>query len=103
MNEEMWTDPKLNSSWAELEVIAKKFAFDYVNHIEDHYADYASFHLVWFSKTLQNWKALVMCEKVPLYFEVTYNGVKDTTYIDVYRKKCNLAIKDGKVVEKTDL
>lgn len=52
--------------------------------------------IVWFAKTLQNWKALVSTV-VPddhLYFELTYNGDKKETYIDVYDKITNIAIPD---------
>lgn len=43
--------------------------------------------VVWFSKTLQNWKALVSTT-VPdgMYYEITHNGDKDETYVDVYKK-----------------
>ena len=43
--------------------------------------------LVWFSKTLGNWKAL-FTTSLPdgLYYEVTHNGAKNETYIDIYEK-----------------
>ena len=43
--------------------------------------------VVWFSKTLQNWKALVSTT-VPdvMYYEITHNGDKNETYVDVYKK-----------------
>jgi len=52
--------------------------------------------IVWFSKVLQNWKALVATNVVDdaLYFEVTYNGDKKETYIDTYDKIHNVAIPD---------
>jgi len=52
--------------------------------------------VVWFAKTLQNWKALV-ATSVPddfLYFEVTYDGEKKQTYVDIYEKILNEAIPD---------
>lgn len=51
--------------------------------------------VVWFCKTLQNWKAL-LSTKVPdgVYYEVTHNGDRDETYVDVYKKWENLCIKD---------
>jgi hypothetical protein len=43
--------------------------------------------LVWFCKTLQNWKALVATTQgIPTYYEVTHNGDTGETYIDVYSK-----------------
>lgn len=51
--------------------------------------------VVWFCKTLQNWKAL-LSTKVPdgVYYEVTHNGDRNETYVDVYKKWENLCIKD---------
>lgn len=51
--------------------------------------------IVWFSKTLQNWKALVSTT-VPdgQYYEVTYNGDKKETYVDVYKKWENIRVPD---------
>ena len=52
-------------------------------------------YVVWFSKTLQNWKALVSTT-VPdnKYYELTYNGDKGETYVDVYVKLENKVVKD---------
>lgn len=51
--------------------------------------------IVWFSKTLQNWKALVSTT-VPdgMYYEVTHNGDKCETYLDAYKKWENVCIPD---------
>jgi len=51
--------------------------------------------IVWFCKTLQNWKALVSTT-IPdgIYYEVTYNGDKHETYLDVYKKWENVCIPD---------
>jgi hypothetical protein len=51
--------------------------------------------LVWFCKTLQNWKALIVIA-LPggLFFEVTYNGVKQEAYVDVYEKRENVVVPD---------
>lgn len=48
-------------------------------------------YIVWFSKVLQNWKALVSTSKPGdgLYFEVTYDGTKSATYVDTYIKVSN--------------
>ena len=52
--------------------------------------------IVWFCKTLQNWKTLVSTT-IPdgIYYEVTYNGDKHETYLDVYKKWENVCIPDG--------
>lgn len=51
--------------------------------------------VVWFSKTIQNWKALVSTT-VPdgLYYEITHNGDKGETYVDVYKKWEHLTVSD---------
>lgn len=53
-------------------------------------------YIVWFSKTLQNWKACVSTS-IPdgQYYEVTYNGDKQEAYIDTYEKVSNRAVKDA--------
>ena len=51
--------------------------------------------LVWFSKTLQNWKAMLITTAPDAYFyEVTYNGDKKEAYLDEYRKTTNQVIPD---------
>lgn len=52
-------------------------------------------YVVWFSKTLQNWKALVSTTASDgMYYEVTYNGDKHEAYLDVYKKWENVCVKD---------
>ena len=51
-------------------------------------------YVVWFCKTLQNWKAL-LSTNVPdgVYYEITHNGDKNETYVDVYKKWENFCVK----------
>ena len=51
--------------------------------------------VVWFCKTLQNWKAL-LSTTVPdgMYYEVTHNGDKGETYLDAYKKWENMCYID---------
>lgn len=52
-------------------------------------------YIVWFSKTLQNWKAMVSTNVSDgMYYEVTHNGDKEETYVDVYKKWDNICVKD---------
>lgn len=52
-------------------------------------------YVVWFCKTLQNWKALLSTDLPDgMYFEVTYNGDKKEAYLDVYKKIRNIKISD---------
>lgn len=49
--------------------------------------------VVWFSKTLQNWKALVSTTLPDgMYYEITYDGNRRRAYIDAYKKWENLAV-----------
>lgn len=51
--------------------------------------------IVWFSKTLQNWKALVSTTVSDgMYYEITHNGDKNETYLDAYKKWDNKCIPD---------
>ena len=51
-------------------------------------------YIVWFSKTLQNFKALVSTTVSDgMYYEVTYNGDKQELYLDAYKKWENKCIK----------
>ena len=52
-------------------------------------------YIVWFCKTLQNWKALISTT-IPdgIYYEVTHNGDTNETYVDVYKKWENFTVKE---------
>ena len=51
-------------------------------------------YIVWFSKTLQNFKALVSTNVSDgMYYELTYNGDKKELYLDAYKKWENRCIK----------
>lgn len=53
----------------------------------------AQLYVVWFCKTLQNWKALVSTDVVHgKYWEVTHNGNSHETYVDTYHKEYNVTI-----------
>lgn len=70
---------------------ARKIVMDYFNgHVDATDKKQITMNdvfVVWFSKTLQNWKALVSTTALDgMYYEVTYNGDKNETYIDVYKK-----------------
>ena len=52
-------------------------------------------YIVWYCKTLQNWKALVSTT-IPdgMYYEITHNGDTNETYVDVYEKCENFTVKE---------
>ncbi len=50
--------------------------------------------IVWICKTLQNNKALVSTNVSDgMYYEITYNGDKNETYFDAYKKWENICVK----------
>ena len=52
-------------------------------------------YIVWFCKTLQNWKALISTDVINgVYWEVTHNGDKNETYVDTYNKSSNICVKE---------
>lgn len=42
--------------------------------------------VVWFTKVLKNWKAMVGTTVEGWYFEVTFNGNTNEAYVDAYKK-----------------
>ena len=52
-------------------------------------------YVVWVCKTLQNWKALLSTNVSDgMYYEITHNGDKNETYVDVYKKWENYAARE---------
>ena len=50
-------------------------------------------YVVWYSKTLQNHKALLSTTLLDgMYYELTYNGDKKEVYFDAYKKFENKCI-----------
>ena len=44
-------------------------------------------YIVWYCKTLQNWKALLSTSLYDgMYYELTLNGDKQEIYLDAYKK-----------------
>ena len=83
---------------------AKKIVIDYFNEHSERTDNFKltedQVYIVWFSKTLQNWKAPVSTSVSDgMYYEVTYNGDKKEIYLDAYKKWQNICYpeeeKDG--------
>jgi hypothetical protein len=56
------------------------------------------FYVVWFAKVLGNWKALVSTDiRSGQYWEVTYDGNKNQTYVDHYTKLSSTTYEDDMV------
>ncbi|HRF70115.1 MAG TPA: DUF6275 family protein [Candidatus Pelethenecus sp.] len=50
-------------------------------------------YIVWSCKILQNNKALVSSKVSGCpYYEITYNGDKEETYVDAYKKIANICL-----------
>lgn len=82
--------------------IARKIVLNYANeHIDktdNVQITLDNVFIVWFCKTLQNWKALVSTTLPDgMYYEVTYNGNNKEIYLDAYKKFENRKIDDLKV------
>ena len=78
---------------------AKQIVIDYYNeHVEktdNKKLTESEVFIVWFSKILQNWKALISTTiSDGMYYEVTYNGDKKETYLDAYKKWENVCVKN---------
>ena len=82
---------------------AKQIVVDYYNDNRDDGDDYIvtldDVFIVWFSKTLQNWKALVGSHRDSKYFELTHDGDRQRTYVDIYEKELNYTVKDDEPVD----
>lgn len=89
---------------------AKKLVSHVVNRATDEGGDHTlftpavtvpeDFYVVWFAKTLGNWKALVSTDLVDgHYFEVTHNGNAQETYVDWYVKGTNHVVSDETLTE----
>ena len=78
---------------------AKSLVVNYYNNHVEKTDDFGitedDVFIVWFCKTLQNWKALVSTTVSDgMYYEVTHNGDKQETYLDAYKKWENVRIPD---------
>lgn len=81
--------------------VARMHVFDYIKARLEKTDKHVTFSLdevyvVWFSKVLQNWKALVSTTLPDgMYYEVTYDGDKNRVYLDAYKKFDNIMISLG--------
>jgi len=77
---------------------AREIVFDYIKPRLEKTDKHVTFSLdevyvVWWSKTLQNWKALVSTTLPDgMYYEVTHNGDAGETYLDAYKKFDNVVV-----------
>ena len=81
-----------------MQEMAKRIVYNYIkSHIDktdNMMITLDDIYIVWFCKTLQNWKALVSTTITDgMYYEITYNGNMGETYVDVYKKWENYTCK----------
>lgn len=78
--------------------IVLKYANEHIDKTDNVQITLENVFIVWFCKTLQNWKALVSTTLPDgMYYEVTYNGNNKEIYLDAYKKFENRKIDDLKV------
>ena len=77
----------------EYEVICKNALIKFLAETYNESLTIKDLHLVWFSKTLQNYKCVIIdLNENQRYYECTYNGDKKEIYLDVYNKEYNVVI-----------
>lgn len=65
--------------------IVKEYVDDHLDKSDE--IPYYEVYIVWYCKTLQNWKALVSTTlNDGMYYELTLNGNKREIYLDAYKK-----------------
>ena len=84
-----------NEFMKKAKVIVKEYFNLYADKTDSKKITEDDIFIVWFSKTLQNWKALVSttCPD-DMYYEITHNGDKNEAYVDVYKKWENFTVKE---------
>lgn len=88
-------DPMSNQDKART-LVLEKYNRDIVDLSHQDLITFDEIFIVWYAKTLQNWKALVCTYRADgYYYELTYNGDKAETYVDVYKKLSNETITDA--------
>lgn len=74
--------------------IVVKYFNDNVEKTDNKQISKEDVYVVWLCKTLQNNKALLSTNVSDgMYYEITHNGDKTETYVDVYKKWTNYCVK----------
>lgn len=82
-----------------MQLKARQIVFDYIKPRLEKTDTHVTFaldevYVVWFAKTLQNWKALISTTLPDgMYYEVTHNGDNGETYLDAYKKFDNVTVR----------
>lgn len=81
----------------DFQLSAKLFVARYYNakHPDDVWITTEQVYVVWFAKTLRNWKCLLSTTIADdMYYEVAHDGTKGETYLDAYSKVENVVYSD---------
>lgn len=63
----------------------QKYVYDHLDKTDK--IPYYEVYIVWYCKTLQNWKVLASTTlNDGMYYELTLNGDKQELYLDAYKK-----------------
>lgn len=63
------------------------YVLEHLDKSDDTKFTFNDVYIVWSCKTLQNWKALISTNLPDgMYYECTYDGDKNVTYLDAYKK-----------------
>lgn len=80
--------------WGLCKGIVVKYFNEHANKTDNNQITENDVFIVWCCKTLQNNKALVSTTvQDGMYYEITYNGDKQETYVDAYKKWENYVVK----------
>jgi hypothetical protein len=90
-----------------LQLRARKLVRDYYNQqvergaVDQRKVTLEQVYVVWFAKVLGNWKAMVgTVNNDGLYFEVTYNGETNETYVDHYEKQGQMVVSTPSIAQE---
>lgn len=96
---EEWTSIMIGEP-TDFQAKAKQMVKDYVDSLHQQNFPMTELptytvYVVWFAKTLQNWKAILGTTLPDGYlFEVTYSGDRKVAFVDVYKKTDNFPVYD---------
>jgi hypothetical protein len=90
------TTPLIRGGFIEIaREVVYRYALTHLEKTDERHKTFAidEVYVVWFAKTLQNWKALISTTLPDgMYYEVTFNGDADLIYLDAYKKFENTKI-----------
>lgn len=67
--------------------IVRNYTNEHIDKTDNKKISNDDVYIVWYCKTLQNWKALVSTTLFDgMYYELTVNGDKNEMYLDAYKK-----------------